>query len=57
MTKKKEVEIRKEELIVWASPAWKIKREGQEIKLISGCGIFPDERKGLMNLKITVEEI
>jgi hypothetical protein len=59
MTKKKEAEkeVSKDELVVWASPAWSIKREGQEIKLISGCGFYPDERPGLVKLKISVEEV
>lgn len=53
---KKQEQKKEAVLNVWASPAWSIKREGQEIKLTSGCGFFPDERKGLVELKITVEE-
>ena len=55
MAKKKEA-AEKQELTVWASPAWALKRIGQEVKLISACGFFPDERKDLVELKITVEE-
>ena len=53
---KKSEQKGKQELTVWASPAWSLKRIGQEVKLISACGFFPDERKDLVELKITVEE-
>ena len=55
MAKKKD-EAKKEELTVWASPAWSIKREGQRVELISACGFFPNKRKDLVELQITVEE-
>jgi hypothetical protein len=55
MAKKKE-ETRKESLTVWASPAWQLKKEGPEIKIISGCGFLGAKKEGLVELEITVEE-
>lgn len=48
---------RKEEVSVYASPSWSLKRDGQEIKFNSPAGVFPYAKEGMVEIRIMVEEI
>jgi len=52
----KKTEVKKEEISVYASPSWKLKREGTELKIISPSGFYPHKKDGLVKIKVTVEE-
>lgn len=59
MAKKKEDAgvARKSELTLWASPSWKLIRNGTEVYIDSPGGFYPHEKPTLVKVKITVEEI